>query len=229
MKDDALDGAVRDMKASLEAHQRAAERTRKLHASQLEKLASEHEAEKAALEAALVAKFTRALKFAAKRRLLNTEVSPLKATMVDSLTVSRTIGKNASSGEDLEYKGLSDGLALHLVEAAWTQGAEEEIESLIERAAEIMSFDDSYLASAEKDLAKQASVLPQLSIEIEEPLDSPRAKAAAKREELLNGNPTLTATPADVAAEPKDARKALRSLLASGTRLGRTVIQNYDA
>lgn len=203
---DSLEGSENDMqlKASRDASRSAAltakateERMRKLYASRLEAAKKAFEEEKAALESSLRERFARALKLVARRHLLNLEESPLKTTMLDSLTVARPVGKEAS-GEPLVFSPLDDDLALHLVESAWHQAALEEVDRLVVRAAEIMSYSDEYLMNAESDLGKQAAVIPQVSASSAlEPQDEMTRIASATRSRLANGNLTLTPSPAD--------------------------------
>ena len=234
--DDALSGATTDMEANAggDSSPKIAEKTektadaktvedrvKKLYAARLEKVKADFEAEKKALEKSMADRFARALRIASKRGHLNIEVSPLKAKMIDSLTVSRPIGRSASTGQALEYTGLEDGLALHLVEAAWAESAKEEIESLITRAAELMAYDDKYLISAEKDLSKQAAIIPQVVSEDQlEPVNEVQRRSASLRDAATNGNLTLSPRETDLGVGNEDKVSAIRAAL-SPTRVGR--------
>lgn len=207
--------------ASQDEVKKALERQRKLHVSQMEKQAADHVAEKASLEKLAVAKVCRAIRIAQKRASLNLETSPLKAKMLDSLTVPRPMGRSASTGLPLEYVGIDDGFALHLVEAAWADSANEEIEALLQRAAELMEYDDKYLISAEKDLSKQAAVIPQVTFEDQlQPVDPVQRRAAALRAEANGGNMTLAPGMTDSGAPGEDKADAIRAALGP-TRVGR--------
>lgn len=196
------------------------ERVRKLYAARIEKMKVEHEAELRTLRAAEQAKVFRALRIAQRRAALNIEESPLKASTVDSLTVPRAIGRSAATGQPVEFQGLDEGLALHLVEAAWEASAQEDVEALIERTAELLSYEDSYLVSAERDLAKQAAIVPPVVIEEQlSPANETQRRAAALRAQAAGGNLTLAsgATDSDVA---EDKVIAIRAALGP-TKVGR--------
>lgn len=201
--EDITTGYVNDMKtkggeAKSASTSVSLERQRKLYASRLEGIKAEYEAREADLKATLKDQFSRALKIASKRHLLNLEISPLKAKVIDSLTVTRPVGRNASTGETLEWTGMDEGLALHLVEAAWAEANEEEIDTLVSRAAEFMNYDEKYLASAESDLAKSASVIPQVvSSEQLEPVDHWDRKAEELHRQASASNLEFSPSPTE--------------------------------
>jgi len=213
------DPAVQAKIAELTA---ALERQTKLHASKLERMQTEHDAEKEALEKSYASRFARALKVASKRGQLNIEVSPLKAKMLDSLTVPRPIGRSAMTGQQMQYTGVDEQLGLHLVEAAWAESAEEEVEHLIHRASEIMSYDDKYLISVEQDISKQAAAIPQVFAEEQlVPVEEPMRRAAELRHDLSRGNLALAPGMADSGvAGPTDKASAIRAAL-SPTKVSR--------
>lgn len=232
MKTDALQGADRDADVSYggkkgsnepqktENTEVALDRQRKLNAARIEQMKTEHEAEKSALKAALIDQFSRALKVAAKRHALNIETSPLKATVVDSLTVARKVGMSQQTGEELVWRGMDTGLALHLAESAWNQAADEEINTLVQRAAELMTLDGNYLVDAEKDLAKQAAIIPQVgALDQLDPNDEVAQRAANMRTAAANGNFNIAPSAADDVREEKVSR--IRAAL-SQTRVSRT-------
>jgi hypothetical protein len=216
---DSLSGASTDMRGnaggSSKSAEKVEERLRKLYASRLE--AEKKIAARTALE-----RVKRALKIASKKHAINDEESPLKVKMLDSLTVSRPVGKTAA-GEDLEFEGLNEDLALHLVEAAWEEAADAEIDRLIERAAEILNYDDQYLVSAERDLARRASVVPTLiAAEQLQAQSEVQHRAASLRGELSRGN--LELAPSIPEAEAPGMTKAASIRAALGTsRVGRTL------
>lgn len=232
-----LAGATTDMKANaggdstpkiasaaapVDESKKALERQRKLHASQMERMKADHEAEKSALVKAEQEKIFRALRIAQRRGALNLETSPLKATVLDSLTVARPLGRSASTGQSMEFAGIDEGLALHLVEASWAQSANEEVESLIQRAAELMSYDDKYLVSAEKDLSKQAAVIPQVFDEEQmNPVDEVQRRSASLRARANEGNMILAPGTTDSGmGVGEDKLSAIRAALGP-TRVGR--------
>lgn len=214
MNDSILDNADTNMKTA-----KALERQKRLFEARLASQKAEFEAELETYKKAYPEMFARALKAASKRRALNIEVSPLKATIVDSLTVTRPVGRSASTGEPIEYQGLPDNLALHLVEAAWDQSADEEIESLVSRAAEIMEFDEQYLLSMEKDLARQASVVPPVVLDVEEPQVSEESRVAMEtRRAALQGNLPVATVSTDLGS--KGLRERVREALTSQVGYG---------
>lgn len=197
------------------------ERLNKLNASRVARLKEEHAAELAAVTATMNDRWARALKIAARRSMLNIETSPLKAKMLDSLTVPRPIGRSAATGQQMQYTGVDETLGLHLVEAAWAESAEEEVDHLINRAAEIMTYDDKYLVSIEKDISKQAAVIPQVFAEQQlEPVTEPMRRAASLREDLSRGNMNLAPGNADSGATGNDRVSVIRAALGP-TKLGR--------
>lgn len=228
-KQDALEGADVDMKAkkaALDQAKKAEERVRKLYASRLEKAKAEFEAERQILEKRVIDRVARVLKLAAKRRALNLEVSPLKAKVLDSLTVSRAVGRNASTNEAIEYPGMTDDLALHLIEAAWNESHAEEIDSLMSRAAELLSYDDKYLASAEGDLSKQAAIVPPIVVSAQvEGLDEIAERAASLRKSAASGNLLFAPSTPD-ATVSGDRSTSIREALGP-TRISRMLTEEF--
>lgn len=222
--DPALRTARRD--ASTEEAKAVEERVKRLYAARLDKEKAAFEAEKKALKDSLTERFARALKVVAKRAALNIEVSPLKASMLDSLTVARRIGKSASTGQPLEYAGIDTGLALHLIESAWASAVDDEVSALMSRAAELMNYDDRYLVSAESDLAKQAAFIPPVEVEEQlTPIDDVQRRAASLREAVAHGNLTLAPETTDSGAM-EDKVNAIRAAL-SPTRVGRMLSDEF--
>lgn len=230
MTDSTQDGAVRDIKAAKSPTEGALEkdaavktveaRLQKLYASRFKKLQADLETERQTIVASTAERFKRAMKIVASRQQLNIETSPLKAKLVDSLTVTRPVGRSASSGAELEWTGMDEDLALHLVEAAYAESAGEDIDALIERTAEWMAYDDSYLLSAEKDLKRQAALVPALTSERQlQPQDSISKTASALRAQAVAGNFNLVASRTD--SDPGlDKQASIREALSS-TPLGR--------
>lgn len=226
MKEDALEGAEFDKKVKTAAKV-AEERVRKLYAARLEKAKADFAVEKATLERAVAERFARALKIAAKRSALNIENSPLKTCMVDSLTVARDLGRSASTGLPLEYAGVDEGLALHLVEAAWASSAAQEADALITRAAELMTYDPQYLVSAERDLAKQAAVIPPVIGEEQlAPSSETSQRAASLRKAANSGNLTLAPAMADTGTG-SDKLSRIRDALGP-TKVGRMLTEEFQ-
>lgn len=228
MSDSTLEGAEFDMRAAAAA--RAVEaRVKKLYTARLQKAEADLTAAKAEVEQAreagrkeAMAQLTRAVKIASRRFALNHETSPLKARLVDSLTVSRPVGRSASTGEVLEFQGMDTDLALHLVEAAWAESAGEDVEAMLQRAAEFLSYDEKYLQSAEADLSKQAAVVPQvISEEQVLPIDEASLRAESMRRRASNGNLIFAPAAADLRSE-EDKATQIRAAL-SNTKVGQLI------
>lgn len=230
-KDNTLDGAHFDRKAFMKDLE---ENTRKLYASRLKKVQAEMQTEKEALEAefetrlaqekeTMKSRYERALKIAARRAALNLEESPLKVAVIDSLTVPRTVGKIASRGPAVNFSGLKESLALHLTEAAWADAAQEEVDTLLTRTAEIMEYDDRYLADAERDLSKQSAVIPPVTDSLEDEDGSMHREASYgdERSRLVRGNLVLAPTSADDGTGTDPFSDALSDIVWSNTRIGR--------
>lgn len=236
-KDDALSGAGFDHKkamATFEAN------TRKLYASRMERMRTEFEEAKAEFEAefekrlasereATRLRYERALKIAAKRAALNIEESPLKIAMVDSLTVPRVVGRVASRGPSVDFAGLRESLALHLTEAAWADAAQEEMEAVMSRAAELLDYDDKYLMDAERDLSKQSAVVPPVTDSPEDDDPSMHRSASAGRfnDDLVRGNFVLAPSSADEGSGTGD-YDGLSEVVWSSTRIGQRVAELDD-
>jgi hypothetical protein len=205
----------------------AEERLKKVYASRIERMEKSHKTEVAELkreaalkESTVLDRFTKALKVAHNRQALNLEISPLKAELVDALTVPRPMGRSASSGRPLQYQGMDMDLALNLVESAWADSAKDSLDGLLTRAAELMQYDDKYLIDAERDLAKQAATIPTISSE--EQLAAPveaMERAASLREAAMEGNLSLAPEPADSGIS-EDRANRIRAALGS-THVGR--------
>lgn len=223
MTDTSLDGYTDDTggkTAAKKVADVALERQRKLYASRMEKMKVDFAVEKDALEQTLAARYERALRIAAKRAALNIEESPLKAKVLDSLTVGRPVGRVASTGASLDYPGMDEHLALHLIEAAWSESAHEDTEALLARTAELLHYDDKYLVSAESDLARQAARIPSVSSTDEiEMMDDVHHRAASTRAALSQGNLILAPAMADSDADSRVSR--IRDALGTTTKIGR--------
>lgn len=239
-KDRTTDHANWDMKVTASVERKmqtelgkAEDRLKRLYNARMDKQSALHAAElaevrreAAAKEKTAIDRFTKALKIAHRRQALNVEVSPLKAELVDSLTVPRSMGRCASSGAPMRYEGMGTDLALHLVETAWESSAAQDVDGLIQRAAELMQYDDKYLADAQSDLAKQATVIP--TVTMEEQMAAPgevMERSASLREAALDGNLALAPQPADFGASENRVVSTIREVL-GGTKVGR--ILNHD-
>ncbi len=118
----------------------------KLYQARLEKrLAAEKEQ--------FVRKFTRAVRLAATRMLLNHEEHPLKVAAVDVLTA-----RDVTFTNDEKFSGMDVGTAVELTELITREGHDQFMQRLLSRAADLLEKDDRYLADAEEDLEDQAPV-----------------------------------------------------------------------
>jgi hypothetical protein len=120
----------------------------------------------------------------------------------------------------MEFAGIDDGLALHLLESAWAHSSVNEIDNLIQRTAELLEYDEKYLISAERDLSKQAATIPQVFEEDQlDPVDNVQRRAASLRAGANRGNLTLAPGMTD-SGVGEDKLDAIRAALGP-TRVGR--------
>lgn len=218
-KDTALDGPEFAAKV-----RQAEARLKRLYEVRMAAQKKAFEEQLEARDATAFERFARAYKIAAKRAALNLEESPLKATLFDSLTTERPVGKSASTGSQLLFDPLSDNLALHLLEAAWEKSAAEETEVLLARTAELIKLDDRYLVSAEGDLSKQAASVPYLSDESDVSGDGEtQRRSAALRGAAKGGNLMIPSPSRDEGDSPDDyrTRTQVRAALSS-TKVSRS-------
>jgi hypothetical protein len=158
--------------------------------------------------------------YVARRQQLNLEPSTLKEAMIETLTATREVGREASSGEALMYEGMDPDLARHLVEAAYQVDDGKEIEAQINRAAEVMQRGDSYLLDAEAELQRMQPVPMQITASWQlDGMSADRREADELRREAAAGNPVINPAP-DLGdtGNGQDRRTAIRSAL-GGTRV----------
>lgn len=173
---------------------------------------------KAQIEAArkkAASDFARALRIVAKRQAMGTEESPLKEALGVQLANDKTVGYDAVSGRPLEYTAMSGELAVHLIESAYKEASDAEIDRLVQRATELMKESPDYLKSAERDLSKQAHRVPPVTAA--EIVDPAEAVSQQARRAVLNGN--LALNPSSESSH-EDGSSKLRSAL-GGTRTAR--------
>lgn len=228
---DALKGGERDHGAKLasEERRRYGERLQKVYAKRHAELEKRLVEEKKAFEENLLARVARAITFVAQRRLTNLEESPLKATLFEVLAADRVVGQDAATGEDIVHEGLNPELASHFVEAAFHEGLADEVETLIQRTAEVLRLSDEYLLDAERDLAKQASRVPTITnASVVTPVDLAARVAAERRAEAMAGNPVLAPSPSNGHANGAgmDLKTALRSAISETTNGRRLAARN---
>lgn len=240
--DDVLEGEMHDHKEPVaggggkkrkaDSNSQAAERDlfaarlQRVHQSRVAALEEKHAAEKKALEDTLTARLGRAIYLVAHRQRLNLEPSRLKEAMFDVLTRTRKVGRDAATGEPLEFVGMSADLANFLVEAAFETDDGVTIETTVNKAASLMQKGDEYLLDAEKDLTSfqpaQIAITAAWQLGDGERAESYTAEADELRRQASAGN--LVISPASEASDPgangngHDKRAAIRSAL-GGTKV----------
>lgn len=170
-------------------------RYKKVNASRIAAIQKEAEDRIAAAEATIATRFARALRIVAKREALNLEESPFKAALFEVLANEQVVGQDGSTGETLTVGPISADLAQHYTEKAFQLGAMEEIDRLVNRAAELMKADPGYIASAESDLQKQAAIIPTVTSRAQLGFDEDDYRANDMRREAAHGNLHLAPTP----------------------------------
>lgn len=182
--DDALGGYETDHTTKLSASEKiyteaefkakVAEETEKLN-TRYKKLFDKRLASKektveekiANLEGEIVNRFSRALKIVARRRQLNQQESPLKAQMFDTLANDRIVGRNEALNIEYVHDAMEPDLATHLIEAAYIEASEADINDLVKQAHEVFSYDENYLLSVEQDLGNIDQPLPVVASVVE--------------------------------------------------------------
>lgn len=173
-------------------YKKAMQRMQKLYAKKLESA-------KTAAKAEAMDELKAAVKVVAKRYALNRELSPLKEQLGIHLTSN-------------SYEQLPDDVAVHVIEAAYRDGGEQEIDSMLERAAQLVERGMPYLQDELADLKKQAFVVPGITSN----RISEEARVAAElRREASKGNMTIASAPSENAPVQGDWRMDLRHALAS--------------
>lgn len=170
---------------------------------------------------AAVSDVFRALRIAAQRAHKGLERSPLKEAVATQLASSKVVGHDGISRAPLEYQGMSDELSIHLVEAAFAEAGERDIDTLLSRAAKLMKYDNNFLKSAESDLSKTAHRVPVVTAA--SMVDDLDREAEALRRSASAGNLELAPQPSQderstrVAVQTNDSADKIRSAL-GGTR-----------
>jgi hypothetical protein len=125
-------------------------RLERLYASRLSKVQAEAKIKVDAAEATAVkkleAKFTRAIKLAARRQALNLETSPLKARMFDILANRMDLDSESF------YPGMDEYTASKLVEATTAGAFNDFVDSLMKRAVELSAMSDETFKAIEADV-----------------------------------------------------------------------------
>lgn len=190
---DALSGEQHDHKERL-ATKKHAERVEKLMAAKLAAASSAHDAALAAARADERSKYARALRIVAKRHARNLEISPLKESLGIVLANERTVGHDPISGERLDYMPVTPDVATHLIEAAWKDGGDAQIEELLTRAATLMDASDEYLKTAEADIERIAHVIPPVNASPDQSYTDLDRRAGELRQAAREGSMALAPT-----------------------------------
>jgi hypothetical protein len=119
------------------------------------------------LEKEIISRHARALKIIARRRQLNQQGSPLKAQMFDILANDRVVGRNEALNIEYVHDGMEPDLVSHLIEAAYVEASEADIDDLVKQAQEVLSYDENYLLSVEQDLGNIDQPLPVVASVVE--------------------------------------------------------------
>lgn len=159
------------------------------HEARLKKV---YAAKAAADRKAAIADFARALRVVAKRQALNQELSPLKEAMGVQLSNPKTVGYDAVTQAPLDWQPISGELAMHLIEAAWKDGGDLQVNKLIDRATELMERSAEYLVDAESELNKMAHTIPPVTAA--SVVDDAAKASEVLRHEANSGNMQLTSS-----------------------------------
>lgn len=169
---------------------------------------------KAEIERAVAAeraRVFRALRIAASRQAVGLERSLLKEAVATELVNDKVVGHDAVSQAPLEYRGMSDELAIHLAEAAFSNAAAAETDAILRSASALLRHDDSYLKSAEADLKRVAHRVPVVTAaSMVSDLDR---EAEDLRRQVTAGNMELSPSASQTASQSGDARGGIRTAL----------------
>ena len=163
-----------------------------------------------------VRKFARAVRVASSRMRLNHEEHPIKVAAVDVLSAES--GDIEFANGDV-YSGMDVSAAVDLTELITAEGHDRFVEALLEKAADLMAKDASYLKDAEEDLRNLAPVAVRGSAEATDMRRTSR-RASLVRREAAEGNFEVDGAPAS--SPPQSSGVAdLRSAIGGSTLLGR--------
>lgn len=163
---------------------------------------------------AFIRRFTRALRLAGTRMLLNHEEHPFKSAAVDVLA-DDSGSIEFSNGE--RFTGMDVAAAVELTELIASEGHKNFLDALLVKAADLMQKDDRYLADAESDLASLAPV--SVSAGLRESKSGSRSRAVSRRNAAVDGN--FEVTNGAPATGPVNKTADLRGALGGSTLLGR--------
>lgn len=147
----------------------------------------------------------RAIRIAAGRQAKGLADSPMKVALATEIANDKVVGHDAISKAPLEYKGMADELAIHLVEAAYSEASDREIDALLSNAAKLLKHDDSYLKSAEADLQRVAYRVPVVTASAM--VDDLDREAEDLRKQATAGNMELSSSPEEAAPAASNGHK----------------------
>lgn len=166
---------------------------------------------------ASVTAFCRALRLVAARQDSNLEQAPLRLVAEQCIAQPRSLGTDAQ-GQALNYAGADQDLARYLVAEIFAKGHGRHLETLMHRAAELMSRGDQYLLDAEADVKNFQPALPKLTAASVTQLDEVSARAQLVHQAAMSGNFVVAPTPTQPAAQPvMDKRASLKAAMSGLT------------
>lgn len=173
----------------------------------------EMEKEKEKAKEAAIESMVRCARIVVKRFELDQEDSPLKYAFRDKIAEEQ----NVFDGPLGTYEGMPLDLANYLTASAYAEASQDEIDLILERAAELANADGRYVASLESDLVKQAT--PELHVKCASMVGNLENVASeAVRTALLNGNPVLNSS--DVSVPVEDKRSSVKNAIRAFTQAG---------
>ena len=173
---------------------------RKLYASRLKKA-----------EENFVRKFSRCMRIASKRMLLNHAENPWKVAAADVL-MSEDI--ELDNGD--QFKPMPEGIAVQITELISTEGQPEFVHSLMDDTADLMEKSDEYLEDVESDISK----LKPIAVDVSPAPPKRQARANTMRRAASSGNFGLMDKASS--ARPSNSQDSLRTAMhGSDTRVNR--------
>lgn len=196
---DVLEGDEVDFKTA----KRIEANYRKLYAARLKKAQED-----------FVRKFSRCMRIASQRMLLNHDKNPMKIALTDVL-----MSDNVELEDGELFRPMPVHVAVQLTELASSEGHSDFVNHLMDRTADLMDKGEEYLADAESDIANLAPRAP----EVQAATHSNRAprQAAKLRKAASTGNFGL---PGHSTTQPQNITPSLRGAVISGDfKVGRAL------
>ena len=149
---------------------------RKLYASRLKKA-----------EENFIRKFSRCMRIASKRMLLNQDHHPMKYASADVLMSEDVQFENGEY-----FNPMPEHIAVQLTELIATEGHEEFVTHLMDRTADLMEKSDEYLKDVEADIKNLKPVAVEVEASDHRPKPKMQARANSMRRAASTGNFGLT-------------------------------------